>query len=114
MVVSVVGKGGGIVRQVSLKETNAIEPLMKCRKTSDDVQTGVDLAPGSKGWGVSADCPIGIRHEGGVTLRQASIRNTETCRSDAKGETQAGDTVRVRVPMRSTGAETSVVGKKVL
>jgi len=36
-----------------------------------------------------ANCPAGVRHEGGVTLRQASIRNTGTCRSDAKGETQA-------------------------
>jgi hypothetical protein len=47
------------------------------------------MAPGSKGWGVPADCPTGVRHEGGVTLRQASIRNTGTCRSDAKGDTQA-------------------------
>jgi len=45
--------------------------------------------PASKGWGVPADCPTGVRHEGGVTLRQASIRNTGTCRHDAKGETQA-------------------------
>jgi hypothetical protein len=89
-VVSVVGKGGGILRQVRLKETNASEPLMTCRKSQDDVETGVNLASGSKGWGGPADCPTSVRHEGGVTLRQASIRNTGTCRSDAKGETQAG------------------------
>ena len=47
------------------------------------------MAPGSKGWEVPADGPTGVRHEGGVTLRQASIRNTGTCRSDAKGATQA-------------------------
>ena len=47
------------------------------------------MAPGSKGWEVPADGPTGVRHEGGVTLRQASIRNTGTCRSDVKGETQA-------------------------
>jgi hypothetical protein len=87
--VSVVGKGGGILRQVCLKETNVSEPLMTCRKTPDDVETGVNLASGSKGWGGPADCPTDVRHEGGVTLRQASIRNTGTCCSDAKGETQA-------------------------
>jgi len=38
---------------------------------------------------VPADGPTGVRHEGGVTLRQASVRNTGTCRPDAKGETQA-------------------------
>jgi hypothetical protein len=47
-VVSVVGKGGGILRQVCLKETNVSEPLMTCRKTPDDVETGVNLASGSK------------------------------------------------------------------
>src|SRR6266478_2719407 len=45
--------------------------------------------PGSKGWGEPADCPTCVRHEGGVTLRQASIRNTGTCHPDVKGETKA-------------------------
>jgi hypothetical protein len=36
-----------------------------------------------------ADGPTGVRHEGGVTSRQASVRNPGTCRPDAKGETQA-------------------------
>ena len=36
-----------------------------------------------------ADGPTGVRHEGGVTSRQASVRNTGTCRPDAKGATQA-------------------------
>ena len=33
--------------------------------------------------------PTGGRHEGGVTSGQASVRNTGTCRPDAKGEIQA-------------------------
>jgi hypothetical protein len=49
-----------------------------------------------------------------VTLGRASIRNTGTCRSDVKGEIQAAVAARIRVPMRSTGAEMLVVGKKVL
>lgn len=36
-----------------------------------------------------ADGPLGIRHIGGVTLTQASVRNLGTCRPDAKGEIQA-------------------------
>lgn len=32
----------------------------------------------------------GVRHEGGVSLDQASIRNVGTCRPDAKGRFQAG------------------------
>src|SRR6266851_3979460 len=89
MVVSVVGKGGGLLLQVCLKETNASEPLMTCRKARGDVETGIRTCiPRARVGEVPADCPTGVRHEGGVTLRQAS--------------------------MRSTGAETPVLGKKVL
>ena len=88
--VSVVGKGGGILRQVSLKETNESEPLMTCRKARGDVETGVRTSiPRARIGRCPAYCPTGVRHGGGVTLRQASIRNTGTCRLDAKGETQA-------------------------
>src|SRR6202158_2933166 len=90
MVVSVVGKGGGILRQVRLEETNASEPLMTCRNVPDDVETGIRTSiPRARVGRCPAYCPTGVRHEGGVTLRQASIRNTGTCRPDAKGETQA-------------------------
>jgi hypothetical protein len=34
------------------------------------------------------DGPVGIRHIGGITLIQASVRNLGTCRPDAKGEIQ--------------------------
>lgn len=52
----------------------------------------------------------GIRHEGGVTPAQASMRNVRTCRSDVKGEVQAGNTCKDQ----STDAEPRVVGMKVL
>ena len=38
--VSVVGKGGKLFRQVCLEETNASEPLMTCRNVFNDVETG--------------------------------------------------------------------------
>jgi len=44
-------------------------------------------APGQV-WAMPADGPFGIRHKGGVTLIQASVRNLGTCRPDAKGEIQ--------------------------
>ena len=79
-----------LFRQVGLKETNASEPLMTCRNVSNRRRNrDLDFYPASKGWGLPADCPTGVRHEGGVTSRQASVRNTGTCRPDAKGETQA-------------------------
>src|SRR4051812_28681660 len=72
----------------------------------------LDVYPASKGWEVPADGPTGVRHEGGVTLRQAPIRNTGTRRPDVKGDPQGSAakpkrsvTVRVRVPMRGTGTE---------
>jgi hypothetical protein len=91
------------------------EPLMRCRYVYNRRRNrDLHFYPASKGWERPAYCPTGVRHEGGVTLRRASIRNTGTCRSDVKGEIQAGITARIRVPMRSTGAEMPVVGKKVL
>ena len=75
---------------MGLKETNVSEPLMKCRKARNDVETGNGTCfPRARVGRVPADCPTGVRHEGGVTLGQASIRNTGTRRSDVKGDTQA-------------------------
>ena len=84
--VSVAGKGGNLFRQVGPEETNASEPLMTCRNVFN---RDLDFCPASKGWAMPAYGPTGVRHEGGVTSGQASVRNTGTCRPDAKGETQA-------------------------
>jgi hypothetical protein len=90
------------------------EPLMRYRNVFKRRRNrDLHFYPASKGWERPAYCPTGVRHEGGVTLRRASIRNTGTCRSDVKGEIQAVITARIRVPMRSTGTEMPVVGKKV-
>jgi hypothetical protein len=75
---------------VSLEETNASEPLMTCRNVFNRRRNrDPDLYPASKGWAIPADGPTGVRHEGGVTSRQASVRNAGTCRPDVKGATQA-------------------------
>jgi hypothetical protein len=79
-----------LFRQVGLEETNASKPLMTCRNIFNRRRNrDPDLYPASKGWAIPADGPTGVRHEGGVTSRQASVRNAGTCRPDVKGETQA-------------------------
>ena len=114
MVVSVAENVGTRSRQVRLREASASEPPMKCRKRIRRCQNrGVTLPPGSARGNPEA-CPSGIRHVGGAKLNQALVRNVRTCRSDAKGDVQAAQTARTRVPMRSTGAEQPVVGMKAL
>ena len=63
---------------------------MTCRKRMDDVETGRMLLAREKFGGWPDCCPNGIRHEGGVTLRQAFAWNVGTCRPDVKGEIQMG------------------------
>jgi hypothetical protein len=65
-VVSVEAKGGVQPRQVRRQETNASEPLMKCRKTLDDVKTDPLRRGQDELGGKAARCPSGIRHGGGV------------------------------------------------
>jgi hypothetical protein len=45
---------------------------------------GPDFCPRRR-LGMPADCPAGIRHEGGVALILTLVRNVGTCRPDAKG-----------------------------
>lgn len=90
------------------------EPLRKCRKVSMMTSKPERVVAPEQGWGKPVYCPVGVRHEGGVTWIQASVRNSGTCRSGAKGDAQVAATTRARVPIRSTGAESLVIGKKVL
>ena len=63
---------------------------MTCRKVQDDAETGWNSLTRDESGGRPDFCPGGIRHEGGVTLIQASMWNAGTCRPDVKGEIQAG------------------------
>jgi hypothetical protein len=114
IVVNVAAKGGTRSRQVRSGEASESEPLMTCRNASDDVETGGAKFSRDELGGCPEDCPSGIRYVSGAKPDQALVRNVRTCRPDAKGETQAARTARVRVPKRGTGAEWPVVGVKVL
>jgi hypothetical protein len=99
----------GQTRQVRAGKTNVSEPLKKCRKRRDAIETRLQLLAWDEARGGPADCPSGDRHEGGVSPAQALVRNVGTCRSDAKGEPASGGPTRGRVPMRSGGADRRVV-----
>ena len=81
----------GQTRQVSAGKTNVSKPLMKCRKRRDAIETGLQSLARDEARGMPADCPSGDRHEGGVSLAQALVRNVGTYRLDAKGALQAED-----------------------
>ena len=87
---------------------------MTCRKRIGDVETGGKSLTRDESGGCPDFGPGGIRHEGGVTLRQAFARNVGTCRPDAKGAIQAGGPREIGVPMRGTGAGQLVVVMKAL
>ena len=63
---------------------------MKCRKNESDVETGIETLSREIGGGGPVYGSTGVRHEGGVILIQAWVRNVGTCRSDAKGDAQVG------------------------
>ncbi len=73
-----------------IKKTNASEPLMTRRKTLNGVETEIETLSREAGGGRPVYGSTGVRHEGGVILIQAWVRNVGTCRSDAKGAAQAG------------------------
>src|SRR4051794_26707676 len=114
IVVSVAVKGGRQSRQVRSGEASESEPLRTCRNAKDDVKTGGASSFRDQVGGCPEDRPSDIRHVGGAKPDQALVWNVRTCRSDAKGDVQAAQTARIRVPMRGTGAEQLVGGRKVL
>lgn len=61
-----------------------------CQKNETDAETGIETLSREAGGGEPVYRPTGVRHEGGVILIQAWMRNVGTCRHDAKGDTQAG------------------------
>ncbi len=89
LVVSVEVNGAVKPRQVRSGETNVSELSMTCRKVSRWCRNRARWLAWDEGRGKPVDCSTGTRHEGGVTLVQASMRNVGTCRPDAKGDIQA-------------------------
>jgi hypothetical protein len=91
MVVSVAETAGPRFRQVRSEETSESEPLQTGRNGMDDVKTGVWESSRDKCGRSLETGPCGVRPEGGVTSDQALTWNRRTCRPDAKGDGQVGD-----------------------
>ena len=109
VVVSGAGKGGAGLRQVRIKKTNTREPLRTCRKTSRDVETGIETLSREAGGGGPVYGSTGVRHEGGVILIQAWMRNVGTCRPDERETRKRVALASARVPRRGTGTDGLVV-----
>jgi hypothetical protein len=104
--------------QVRTEKANVSEPLLTCRKRSDDIETGVQLLP----WDESGGCLfIGqmvsgmkvararFRRQCGTWERLALIPPIKCWIGWREGEFQAAETVRERVPMRGRRADRPVV-----
>jgi hypothetical protein len=110
-----------VMRQVGTEKANVSEPLMKCRKRSDDIKTGVQLLPRDESGGCLS---IGLvvsgmkvararfRHQCGTWERLAPIPLAECWIGWREGEPRAAETVRGGVPMRGRRADRLVVAMK--
>jgi hypothetical protein len=104
--------------QVRTEKANVSEPLLRCRKRSGDIKTRVQLLP----WDESGGCLLigqvvsgmkvaraRFRLQYGTWERLAPIPLAGCWTGRREGETQAAETVRVRVPMRGRRADRPVV-----
>ena len=125
VVVSVAGKVALRVRQVWITKASASEPLLRCRKRIGGIETGAGF--------VSRDEPGGCLSIGQavsgmevarawsgllcgtcepVAPRRRSAHWTSGPSGRCRGDPQAAETVRGRVPMRGTGAGRLVVAAR--
>ncbi len=100
------------------EKANVSEPLLKCRKRSDDIETGVQLLPRdeSGGYLFTALVVSGMkvararfRRQCGTWERLAPIRSVGCWTGRREGGPQAAETVRGRVLMRGRRADRLVV-----
>ncbi len=100
------------------EKANVSEPLLKCRKRSDDIKTGVQLLPRdeSGGYLFTALVVSGMkvararfRRQCGTWERLAPIQSAGCWSGWREGGPQAAETVRGRVPMRGRRADRLVV-----
>ncbi len=108
-VVSVRGKGGPRVRQVCVEKTNESEPLMKCRKRRNVIETRLQSLVWDRAWGRPVYCPGGGRHKGGESSTTGSCAERGNLSPRCQGRPSSGRPTRGRVPMRGTGADRLVV-----
>jgi hypothetical protein len=104
--------------QVRTGKANVSEPLLTCRKRSDDIETGVQLLPWDKSGGClfTGQMVSGIKvararfgRQCGTRERLAPMPLAGCWTGRREGEARAAETVRARVPMRGRRADRLVV-----
>ena len=104
--------------QVGTEKANESEPLMKCRKRIDDIETGVQLLPREEPGGYLSTALVvsGIkvaraqfRHRHGTWEPVAPIQRSGCWVGPREGAPQAAETARGGVPMRGTGTDRLVL-----
>ena len=109
------------MRQVRTEKANVSEPLLKCRKRSDDIKTGVQLLPRDEPGGYLPTALVvsgtkvaraRFRLRCGTWERLAPIRPAGCWAGWREGEPQAAETARGGVPTRGRRADRLVVAEK--
>jgi hypothetical protein len=112
MVVSVVGKGTRKC-QVRIKQMNASEQSMTCRKANQPTSKPDSVVDPGQLQVLPVYGLKGVRRRGCMNLIQALVWNVGTCWLNAKGR-EVASLVALQVPMTARGAEQLVVGMKLL
>lgn len=79
------------VYQVRIKEMNASEPLMTCRKRINDTKTEGQSLTREEFEGKPAYCSNRVRHESGMNLISGSCMEHGNLHIDVKGIIQVED-----------------------
>jgi hypothetical protein len=107
-----------LICQVRTEKANGSEPLLKCRKRSDDIKTRVQLLPWDKSGGclfigqVVSGMKVArarFRRQCGTWERLAPIQSAACWSGRREGEPQVAETMRGGVPMRGRRADRLVV-----
>jgi hypothetical protein len=119
------GKGALPVRQVWITKASASEPLMRCRKRRDGIETGVELLPRDEPGGslLTGQAVSGMKVARAwswlscgtwepVAPSRRSAHWTVGPSGRRQGVPQAAGTARGRVPVRGTGADRPVVAAR--
>jgi len=110
-------------RQVRTEKANESEPLMKCRKRTDDIKTGEESLPRDEpgGYLPTAQAVSGMKVARARPCLLCGTREPATSMLRRigsvpglarKGDPQVAETARGRVPMRVAGADRLVVVMK--
>ena len=101
------------LHQVGIEKMNESEPQMQSRKCKDVIETKLWALAWDKVWGTPVYCPSGDRRKGGMSSVTGSYWERGNLSFRCQGRASSGNPTRVRVPIRSTGADQLVVGDEV-